>query len=91
MCFDNSTPQSIPQSYEITVKGHLTKDWEDWFAGMTIQTHPQRSETTLKGSIVDQAELFGLLIKIRDLGLTLIDVRNLNINYSKDFGINPIK
>ena len=96
MCFDNSTPQyipqkSIPQNYEITIKGHLTKDWEDWFAGMTIKTHPERSETILKGSIVDQAELFGLLIKIRDLGLTLIDVRNLNINHSKDFGINSIK
>ena len=58
---------------------------------MRIETHPQRSETILKGSVVDQAELFGLLIKIRDLGLTLIDVRNLNTTNIKDFGINPIK
>ena len=87
MCFD----KSIPQTYEITVKGHLTEDWEDWFDGMKIETHPQRGETILKGSVVDQAELFGLLIKIRDLGLTLIDVRNLNTTNTKDFGINPIK
>ena len=83
--------KSIPQTYEITVKGHLPPDWEDWFDGMKIETHPQRSETILKGSVVDQAELFGLIIKIRDLGLTLIDVRNLNTTNTKDFGINPIK
>ncbi len=70
--------KSIPQTYEITVKGHLPQDWEDWFDGMKIQAHPQRNETILKGPIVDQAELFGLLIKIRDLGLILIDVRNLS-------------
>ena len=67
---------SIPQTYEITVRGHLPEDWENWFDGMKI--HLQRNETILKGSIVDQAELFGILIKIRDLGLILIDVRNLN-------------
>ncbi|MDJ0570646.1 MAG: hypothetical protein QNJ53_16595 [Pleurocapsa sp. MO_192.B19] len=71
-------PPSNPQTYEITVKGHLPHDWEDWFEGMKIQIHPQRSETILKGLIVDQAELFGLLLKIRDLGLILIDVRNLS-------------
>lgn len=70
--------ESIPQTYEITVQGHLPQDWEDWFDGMKIQTHPERNETILKGLVVDQAELFGLLLKIRDLGLTLIDVRNLN-------------
>ncbi|MDJ0648928.1 MAG: hypothetical protein QNJ60_09490 [Xenococcaceae cyanobacterium MO_188.B19] len=47
---------------------------------MTIHTHPHKSETILKGSISDQAELFGLLIKIRDLGLTLVDIRNLDNN-----------
>ena len=74
-----SCPQSIPQTYEITIKGHLPQDWEDWFEGMTIYTHAEQNKTILKGSIIDQAELFGLLIKIRDLGLTLIDVRNLGI------------
>ncbi|MDJ0717651.1 MAG: hypothetical protein QNJ54_26085 [Prochloraceae cyanobacterium] len=73
-----SFPELSPQTYEITIKGHLPQDWEDWFDGMKIQTHPQRNETILKGSVVDQAELFGLLIKIRDLGLILIEVRNLN-------------
>lgn len=45
---------------------------------MKISTHPQKSKTILKGSIVDQAELYGLLIKIRDLGLVLIAVHNLS-------------
>ncbi|MEM8676724.1 MAG: hypothetical protein AAGF83_23165 [Cyanobacteria bacterium P01_G01_bin.67] len=71
-------PQSIPQVYEITIEGKLPHDWEDWFDGMEIHEHTQNNKTIFKGAIVDQAELFGLLIKIRDLGLILIDVRNLS-------------
>ena len=71
-------PQSIPQVYEITIKGQLPYDWEDWFEGMKICNRPQTNKTILKGLITDQAELFGILIKIRDLGLILIDVRNLS-------------
>ena len=69
---------NTPEAYAITIRGYLPTDWEDWFEGMKISTNPHKNETVLQGTIVDQAQLFGLLIKIRNLGLTLIDVRNLN-------------
>lgn len=59
--------------YQIRIKGYLGCEWSDWFDGLTIT--PQASgETLLTGPVVDQAALYGLLKKARDLGLTLISV-----------------
>jgi hypothetical protein len=62
--------------YQIVVKGHLDAKWSEWFNGMTIQNIPD-GDAVLSGIVVDQAALHGLLIKIRDLGLSLISVRSL--------------
>lgn len=59
--------------YTIRIKGHLDPNWSEWFAGLTI-THDPKGETVLAGPVRDQAALFGILIKVRDLGLTLIAV-----------------
>jgi len=59
--------------YEIRVKGHLPQDWSAWFEGLTIAQCPN-GETVLAGPLRDQAALFGVMIKVRDLGLTLISV-----------------
>ncbi len=59
--------------YEIQVKGRLGPEWSAWFDGFTITPQPG-DETLLVGPIVDQPALYGLLVKIRDLGLTLIRV-----------------
>jgi hypothetical protein len=59
--------------YEITVRGHLDRRWSEWFNGMDIRNLPD-GETVLCGPVIDQAELHGLLIKIRDLGLQLVSV-----------------
>ena len=59
--------------YEIRVKGHLPQDWSAWFEGLTIIQSPN-GETVLAGSLRDQAALFGVIIKMRELGLTLISV-----------------
>jgi hypothetical protein len=56
--------------YEIRVKGYLDQRWSDWFDGLTI-TH-QDGYTVLRGSLVDEAALHGVLIKIRDLALPLL-------------------
>lgn len=65
--------------YQIKVKGHLDKVWSDWFEGLTI-TPEANDETLLSGLVVDQAALYGLLKKIRDLGLLLISVNRLESN-----------
>ena len=59
--------------YEIRVEGHLTDRWSDWFEGLAIHNEPN-GEATLRGLLIDQAALFGVLSKIHALNLTLISV-----------------
>jgi hypothetical protein len=63
--------------FQIRVKGHLGKQWESWFEGLTI-TNIAQGEALLSGFLPDQAALYGVLTKIRDLGLPLIAVSRLN-------------
>lgn len=62
--------------YQIKVKGHLDPHWSEWFEGMTI-SHEANGETVLAGPVMDQAALHGLLLKIRDLNLTLLSVHRV--------------
>ncbi len=59
--------------YQIRIKGHLDPRWTEWFGGVTI-TLEDNGETLLTGQVADQAALYGLLRKVRDLGLPLISV-----------------
>ena len=59
--------------YEIRLKGHLDGCWANWFEGLTI-TLADNGQTILSGRVVDQAELYGLLRKVRDLGMPLLSV-----------------
>jgi len=68
--------KSEGKTYQIKLKGHLEESWADWFDGLTF-THENDGTTTLTGEVVDQAALHGLLKKIRDLGLPLLSVNNL--------------
>ena len=60
--------------YEFHVEGHLHDRWSDWFGGLTIRHH-EDGTTVLVGSVVDQAALHGVIVRIRDLGLPLLSVR----------------
>jgi hypothetical protein len=62
-----------PRRYEIRLQGHLDSRWAAWFDGMTLPRHSNGS-TVLDGPVVDQAALHGLLRKLRDVGLPLISV-----------------
>lgn len=59
--------------YQIRLKGHLGRQWTDWFGGLTI-TPQANGDTLLTGPVADQAALHGLLRKVRDLGLPLVEV-----------------
>jgi hypothetical protein len=59
--------------YEIRLDGHLDRRWAAWFDGLTLTRHGDGT-TTLRGPVVDQAALHGLLQKVRDLGLPLVSV-----------------
>jgi hypothetical protein len=62
-----------PGLYEIRLKGHLDNRWADWFEGLSF-THASDGTTILYGPVVDQAALYGLIRKVRDLGLPLVSV-----------------
>jgi hypothetical protein len=59
--------------YEIRVQGRLDQRWSTWFDGLTISYEGEDS-TVLRGSIVDEAALHGILSKVRDLALPLLAV-----------------
>ncbi len=59
--------------YELRIGGHLDDHWSAWLAGLTV-TRETDGTTTLRGRVSDQAQLHGLLGKVRDLGATLISV-----------------
>jgi hypothetical protein len=59
--------------YEIRVRGHLSDKRAAWFDGLTIQNLPN-GDSLISGPVPDQAALHGLLIRIRDLGLPLLSV-----------------
>ena len=58
---------------QIRVKGQIDERWSEWLDGLTI-THTGEDETVLTGSIPDQSALYGLISKLRDLGLPLLAV-----------------
>ncbi len=62
--------------YEIRVEGHLADHWSEWFEGLAICR--DRSETVLTGLLKDQAALYGVLGKIRDLNLALVSLKRLH-------------
>jgi hypothetical protein len=62
-----------PSVYEIRIRGHLGREWTDWFGGLSI-TLEVDGDTLLTGTVVDQAALHGLLRRVRDLGMPLISV-----------------
>ena len=57
----------------IRLQGHLDPRWSAWFDGLTVTTETDGT-TVLHGPVVDQAALFGLLQKLRDVGLPLVSV-----------------
>ena len=73
------TERIQPVVYQIRLTSHLSSEWTGWFEGLTI-TLEENGDTLLSGPVVDQAALFGLLKKVRDLGMTLVSVNQVPID-----------
>ena len=71
-----------PGQYEIRLKGHLEARWAAWFDGLSL-TQESDGTTVIRGSVIDQAALHGLLSKVRDLGLPLIAVTQIFLKNPK--------
>ena len=72
-----SAPAQPPARYRIRIRGHLDPAWSAWFDSLTV-TQADDGTTELAGPLVDQAALFGLLARLRDLGATLLLVEQLS-------------
>lgn len=71
-----ATPHASAR-YELRLEGHLDEHWSTWFGGLTL-CREEDGTTTLRGAVADQAELHGLLAKVRDLGATLLSVKTID-------------
>jgi hypothetical protein len=67
-----------PPLYEIRIAGHLSPQWMDWFEGLTITL--ENGDTLLSGPVADQAALHGLLKKVRDLGMPLVSINQVQFD-----------
>lgn len=65
-----------PVLYRIRIKGHLGQQWVDWFDGLTVMLEEEGC-TLLTGPVIDQAALYGVLKKIRDLGMPLLSLNSV--------------
>lgn len=76
--------------YQIRVQGHLGSEWSDWFGGLSIRREGN-GDTLLSGAVVDQAALYGLLRKVRDLGMPLISVNRLQSGQPDVPNVDPMQ
>ncbi len=75
-----NTETLTPAAYQIKLLGWLDESWSAWFDEMTVRLEKDadgRSITVLTGTLVDQPALYGLLSRIRDMGLLLLSVERL--------------
>lgn len=70
------SPDDVPACYQIQVRGALDPRWSGWFDQLAI-SHDADGNTLLAGLLSDQAALYGLINRLRDLGLTLLAVVRL--------------
>ena len=76
---NSNREKAQPIIYQIRIKGHLDRKWADWFSGLSI-TSLDNGETLLTGPVVDQAALHGVLRKVRDVGMPLLSVIEVQFN-----------
>jgi hypothetical protein len=66
---------TTPPSYEIRIKGRITKSFQGAFDDLTVTMNPV--ETVIRGTAIDQAALYGILERIQALGLELVEIRRI--------------
>ncbi len=71
-----------PTVYQIRIKGHLSPQWAAWFDGMTI-TLEANGDTLLTGPMIDQSALYGVIRRVRDIGLPLLSVTRITPNHDE--------
>ena len=71
------------QQVEIRIKGRINEEWSEWLGGLTV-SHSSSEGTVLTGRVLDQAALYGIISRLRDLGLQLSAVRSEEVEEGSD-------
>lgn len=61
--------------YRLRIRGHIDRQWQEWLGNMQVTNNADGS-STLSGELPDQAALYGVISRLRDLGLTLLSVEH---------------
>ena len=72
------------QQVEIKVKGIIAENWSEWLGGLKLLANEERGETLLTGQVADTSALYGVLARLRDLGLPLLELKCDDLNKSQD-------
>ncbi len=83
-----STGHQGPGLYEIRIQGHLDYRWTAWFDGLSISNESD-GNTVIRGEVVDQSALHGLLQKVRDIGLPLVSVTPIASPHQHGSTVDP--
>lgn len=75
---DGSGATAITPRYEIRLRGHLDPAWSDWLGDLEVRCTTD-GETVVTGPVPDQAALHGILERVRDMGIELLQVRRLGL------------
>jgi hypothetical protein len=70
---------------EIRVKGQIDEHWSSWFEDLAL-TYTDQDETILSGVVADESALYGLIARLRDLGLALVSVDSEEASADPEFG-----
>ena len=70
------------EQVEIRIKGQIDQNWTDWLGGLSINY--QQTDTVLAGSVQDQSALYGLLLRLSDMGIQLISLTSTVVCQGKN-------
>lgn len=70
-----SEPAGTRRAVKIHIRGHLDPEWSNWFEGMQLRS--TEDETIVEGFVIDQSALYGILGRLRDLGLELLSIEQM--------------
>jgi hypothetical protein len=69
------------EQVEIRIKGQIDQNWSDWLGGLSINY--QQTDTVLTGSVQDQSALYGLLLRLSDMGIRLVSLTSTTVSQKK--------
>jgi hypothetical protein len=69
------------EQVEIRIKGQIDQNWTDWLGGLSINY--QQTDTVLAGSVQDQSALYGLLLRLSDMGIRLVSLTSTTVSQKK--------